>query len=121
MEFPIKNMVLYVSGDKVLTTSLHYGNYHLYTELDAIYNNSGIPTYILCSKEKTSNNTYHYCLSAYIIRKDGIEETNFFPNGESSITIRCYEKDLETCLEIEDNGNLHKNPIFGHCSANTCL
>jgi len=106
-EFLIKNMAFYVNGGSVFPTSL-YGNPSVYEHIDFIQNDSGIPTYILGELKNASPAAHQYHLSAYVIRKDGIEEANVFPNGESSITIRCNEQNLETCLKIENSGNLPK-------------
>ncbi|MBO0323109.1 hypothetical protein J0X14_12445 [Muricauda sp. CAU 1633] len=101
-EFPIKNIAFYESGDGFAPTSL-YGNPTLYDQLDMIHDgSSGMPIYILGGLKDTTATTHQYHLSAYIIRKDGIEESYIFPNGESSITVHCPENKPEACLAIEN-------------------
>jgi hypothetical protein len=106
-EFPIKNIAFYVKGDKVTPSSL-YGNPSIYDQLDVVQHGAGGPTYILGGSKNASADAHQYYLSAYVIRQDGIEESHIFPGGESYITIRCAENNLETCLAIEKDKSLPK-------------
>lgn len=106
-EFPIKNIAFYVRADRFAPSSL-YGDPSIYDQLDVIHDGSGVPTYILGGSKNTSTIAHQYQLSAYVIRKDGIEESYIFPNGESSIAIRCNEQNHEACLAIENGKSLPK-------------
>ncbi len=107
-EFPIKNIAFYESGNGFAPSSL-YGNPMVYDQLDMIHDSSsGMSTYILGGLKDSTATAHQYYLSAYIIRQDGIEESPIFPGGESYITIRCAENNLETCLAIEKDKSLPK-------------
>lgn len=101
-EFPIKNIAFYESGNGFAPSSL-YGNPMVYDQLDMIHDSSsGMSTYILGGLKDSTATKHQYHLSAYIIRKDGIEESHIFPNGKSSITVHCPENKPETCLAVEN-------------------
>ncbi|MFD2098500.1 hypothetical protein [Flagellimonas iocasae] len=109
-DFPIKNIGLYVNNNKVVPTSL-YGNPINYDRIYTIQNELGPPSYILGGFEDPSKTPHSYHLSAYLIRGGGIEETQAFPNGESTITLRCDGNDLEKCLKTK-NGSLVSDSLY---------